>query len=164
MDAAKIFGLFVLLFVVYYFAKDRLWRPTAETFEVPAPAAAPIQAGPYAPTRIVAPAGPNPPAQAAPVQQATFHAPAAPTDPLAEPHQAAFQPDTVRNPETAFEPAVKPRPGLTPVQAGVASLTQGPTPNNIQSFGLDTIQNSGEFIQGGVFANDTTLPTNYSAF
>jgi hypothetical protein len=68
--------------------------------------------------------------------------------------------DNLRHPERLFGPTSSPDDTDTAVSSGVASPL---TNNTLQSFSPEYAQNGGEFIPGGIFANDTFETPNYSA-
>ena len=49
-------------------------------------------------------------------------------------------------------------------QGGIAGYPGQTSPQAYQKFQTEFVQNSGEFMDGGVYANDTMSPTNFSAF
>jgi hypothetical protein len=66
-------------------------------------------------------------------------------------------------PERSFRPAVSNDQVGLAYESGIAGSKNQYSPQNVQKFGLDMVQNSGEFYNG-IYANDTTTDTNFSAF
>ncbi len=134
-----------------------------ESFEVPAPA--PLQTIPIPePPRTVAPSGPNPPDQAPPEDDMPIRLPGpSESDPFEESYGSSNMKDNMRYPERLFGPAPKPNKTELAVSAGVASPEQQIVSQAIQTFSPDFAQNGGQFIEGGIFANDTYEVPNYSA-
>ena len=92
-----------------------------------------------------------------------MHAGPAPRDPLAEDEEESNAAPKMTYPERSFRPAPpNDQVGLAE-ESGIAGPTNQHTPQNVQQFGLDMIQNQGEFYNG-IYANDTTSDTNFSAF
>jgi len=48
-------------------------------------------------------------------------------------------------------------------ESGIGAAASQATANSMQTFAPEFAQNGGEFMNG-IFANDTTEPTNFSAF
>ena len=68
--------------------------------------------------------------------------------------------DNLRHPERLFGPTSAPDDTDTAVSSGVASSV---TNSGFTSFSPEFAQNGGEFIPGGIFANDTFEDQNFSA-
>lgn len=163
MRATKLFivvFLAVLLFGVYtYFFRQ------SESFAVEVPAEAGIieQPPPHLPERIIAQGGPQAPAQAS--DSAPVHVPPpTPNDPYAQSYQDSNFGDENRAPQRLFGPA--PLPTVTDIAkaSGVASSMLDAYKPSVEQFNPETAQNGGQFIDGGVFAYDKDVPTNYSEF
>ena len=134
-----------------------------ETFVAPAPVVTqPIPE----PERVVAPAGPNSPNQMPPPSEDTQERLPGPEDmdSMDESYGSSDMKDNMRYPERLFGKA--PNPNVTSIQvaSGNASTLNAGVNNALQTFSPDFAQNGGEFIPGGIFANDTLDDANYSAF
>jgi hypothetical protein len=68
--------------------------------------------------------------------------------------------DNLRHPERLFGPTSAPDDTDTAVSSGVASSV---TNSGFTTFSPEFAQNGGEFIPGGIFANDTFEDKNFSA-
>lgn len=154
--AAVLYGAYL------YFMSQRKYV-IEESFEVPAPA--PLQTIPIPdPPRTVAPSGPNSPSQAPPEYDEPVRLPGPEdNDPYDETYGSSNLKDNMRYPERLFGPAPKPNKGELAVSAGVASEKQQVVSQALQTFSPDFAQNGGEFIEGGIFANDVGENPNYSA-
>ncbi len=119
----------------------------------------PILEGP----RTVMGSGPSAPSQAAPHNTIRITADPEATDGYAEMNEGANAPERLRHPERMFRPA----PSMDVVDAmtdsGIGAAASEATANSLQTFAPEFAQNGGEFMNG-IFANDTTEPTNFSAF
>lgn len=137
----------------------------AEAFEVPAPAP-PVYLDPPADIpRTITPGGPNTPNQAsAPTQ---YRQPRLPgpedNDPYDETYGSSNMKDNLRHPERFFGPAPEPNNTQIALQSGVAGIENAEVAQSIQTFSPEMAQNGGQFIEGGIFANDTIDNPNYSA-
>jgi hypothetical protein len=156
-----VLGVAIVLFLGYVL----VFRNSEQfAIETPAPAEIVEQAATTLPERVISPAGPNPPAQRAPVSEPPVRVPEPEDrDPYADPFQKSTFEDEARAPERSFGPA--PLPTVTDIRrsAGIDSVTVGNAPATDQ-FNPESAQNGGEFMGGGIFANDTDVPTNFSAF
>jgi hypothetical protein len=157
----------VLLAALLYCAYLYLFSPRKyvieESFEVPAPA--PLITIPIPePPRTVAPAGPNSPNAAPPDDDMPVRLPGPEdSDPYDETYGSSNLKDNLRFPERLFGPAPKPKQTELAVAAGVASPVEQVVSQAIQTFSPDFAQNGGQFIEGGIFANDAFENPNYSA-
>ena len=134
-----------------------------ETFIAPAPLVTqPIPE----PTRVIAPGGPNSPNQMPPPTHDTTERLPGPvdSDPLDSDYGSSDVKDNLRYPERLFGPAPKPQVTSVAVNAGTASNLNSGVNAALQTFNPEFAQNGGEFIPGGIFANDTLDDSNYSAF
>ncbi len=134
-----------------------------ETFIAPAPVVTqPIPE----PERTIAPGGPNSPNQLPPPTHDTNERLPGPTDsdPLDDSYGSSDVKDNMRYPERSFGKAPKPINTTIPVASGNASTLTAGVNSALQTFSPDFAQNGGEFIHGGIFANDTLDDANYSAF
>lgn len=156
--AALLFGGY-LIFMNYRRQQGLL----QESFEVPA--RAPIITQPIPePPRMVAPGGPNSPS-AKPIPDLPPVRLPGPTDsdPYDEDYGSSDIKDNLRQPERLFGPAPSDNDTQLAVASGVASPVNQVVSQALQTFSPDFAQNGGQFIEGGVFANDTTEVPNYSA-
>ena len=155
--------LAAILYCGYLYFMSQRKYVIEESFEVPAPA--PLVTLPIPePPRTIAPSGPNSPSQAPPEDDMPVRLPGPEDmDPYEESYGSSNLKDNMRYPERLFGPAPKPNKTEIAVAAGVASPVQQIVSQAIQTFSPDFAQNGGEFIEGGIFANDTTGNPNYSA-
>jgi len=154
----------ILGFALYYlFIRDKIYGSSIENFEHPGRAPLEVAPMPYSAPKTVMSSGPSAPAQEAPRGEVVMHAGPAPRDPLAEDEEESNAAPKMTYPERSFRPAPpNDQVGLAQ-ESGIAGPTNQHTPQNVQQFGLDMIQNQGEFYNG-IYANDTTSDTNFSAF
>lgn len=134
-----------------------------ETFIAPAPVVTqPIPE----PERTITPGGPNTPNQLPPPTHDTNERLPGPqdSDPLDDDYGSSNVQDNLRYPERSFGKAPKPVNTTIPVAAGNASTLTTGVNTALQTFSPDFAQNGGEFINGGIFANDTLDNSNYSSF
>lgn len=154
--------LAAVLFAGYlYFQK----RVSVEHFEVPAPAPVITQPLPQR-KRTVSSGGPTTPNQAPPKDMPAVRLPGpepSESKEFEENYGSSDMQDNMRYPERLFGAAPAPNQTNTAVESGVASRNNQVVSQAIQTFSPDFAQNGGEFIGGGVFANDTTEVPNYSA-
>jgi hypothetical protein len=157
-----VIALFVA-FGLYFAIRDKLFPGLTENFEHPGRAPLEILPSSYSPPKTVVASGPNAPSQAAPPGEVVLHAAPAPRDPYAEEEEAASAEPRMTYPERAFRPAPpNDQVGLA-VEAGIAGTPGQTSPQNTQKFGIEMVQNSGEFYNG-IYANDVDSNVNYSAF
>lgn len=134
-----------------------------EQFEMPAPAPIITQPLPEEP-RTIAPGGPNTPNQLSPPSNPPVRLPGpVASDPFGDDYGSSDLKDNMRYPERLFGPAPAPKDTEIAVAAGIAGGAQQVTSQALQTFSPDFAQNGGEFIGGGIFANDTFSNPNYSA-
>jgi hypothetical protein len=136
-----------------------------ETFESPALALLPpnLPTEVYAGPREIVASGPSPPSQSAPEGEVMVMPPTQALDPYAESQEGANAPERLRNPERMFRPAPNNDAVNAIEDSGIGGMAQQATSNSMQTFAPDFAQNGGSFM-GGVFANDTDIPTNFSDF
>jgi hypothetical protein len=72
--------------------------------------------------------------------------------------------ENLRHPERFFGPAPVPDNTTISTASGVAGSPGPTTPQSVQNFSPDFAQNGGEFVDGGIFANDAGENPNYSTF
>jgi hypothetical protein len=158
--------LAAVLYCGYLYFQSQRKYVIEESFEgMGQPAPAPIITLPIPePPRTVSPSGPNPPNQAPPEDDMPVRLPGpSDSDPFEESFGSSNLKDNMRYPERLFGPAPKPNKTELAVGAGVASPEQQVTSQALQTFSPDFAQNGGEFIEGGIFANDSGENPNYSA-
>jgi hypothetical protein len=150
-----------LLFVVYLFFTKQI---KLEAFEVPAPAP-PVYLDPPADIpRKISPGGPNTPNQEAPPEPAPERLPGpVDSDPYEEEYGSSNIKDNLRYPERFFGPAPQPTNTQIALEAGLAGIETAKPPAAIQTFSPEMAQNGGQFMEGGIFANDTNEKLDYSA-
>ncbi len=163
-----LFGILLVGFVVYFFVKDSIFTSSTvdakpEAFEVPAPASIEIRKAPIYPPRTIVSSGPNPPSQEAPNGEVVVYGEPGAKDPYYEPQESSDIPENLRYPERSFRPPPMNNNTSIAVEAGIASNNLQVSSDNSQGFRPEIIQGGGEFMPG-IFANDTQLDTNFSAF
>lgn len=151
-----------LLYFGYLIVKKQFF---SEAFEVPAPAP-PVYLDPPADIpRTISPGGPSAPNQAS--HPSEYNQPRLPgpedSDPYDETYGSSQMKDNLRHPERFFGPAPEPTNTQIALESGVAGIENGNSSQSIQTFSPELAQNGGQFIDGGIFANDTTDNPNYSA-
>ena len=100
-----------------------------------------------------------PPAPVAPPQQRRLPEPQD-SDPYDDTHGDSDVKDNLRRPERLFGPTTAPDDTDTAVSSGVASSV---TNTGFTTFSPEFAQNGGEFIPGGIFANDAFEDQKFSA-
>jgi hypothetical protein len=78
--------------------------------------------------------------------------------------ESAQIPERLRHPERSFSPGYVNDETGTAVASGVASYSAAATRKAEQTFGPEFVQNGGQFMEGGVTANDDSLSVSYSGF
>jgi hypothetical protein len=78
--------------------------------------------------------------------------------------ESAQIPERLRHPERSFSPGYVNDETSTAVASGVASYSAAATRKAEQTFGPEFVQNGGQFMEGGVTANDDSLSVSYSGF
>jgi hypothetical protein len=160
---AFLISAIILGFALYMLVRDKIYGPNIENFEHPARGPVEVMTTSYSPPKTVAASGPNAPSQEAPRGEIVMHAGPAPRDPLAEDEEESNAAPKMTYPERSFRPAPpNDQVGLA-YESGVAGPSDQSTAANIRTFGLDTVQNSGEFYNG-IYANDTMDDKSFSAF
>jgi len=79
-------------------------------------------------------------------------------------YESAQIPERLRHPERSFSPGYVNDETGSAVASGVASYSAGVTRKAEQTFGPEFVQNGGQFMEGGVTANDDSLAVSYSGF
>lgn len=165
MRVAKL--VFVIFLAIIFFGTYVYFFRKSESFAVEVPGEAGIleQPPPHLPERVIAQGGPQAPAQASNPEDAPVRVPPpTPNDPYAQSYQDSDFGDDNRAPQKLFGPA--PLPTVTDIAraSGVASSTLDGYHPAVEQFNPESAQNGGQFIEGGVFAFDKDVPTNYSEF
>lgn len=163
--------LSAVLFAGYLYFRNRktveyTLPSVVEDFEVPAEAPPITQPIPE-PPRTISPGGPNSPSQAPPQEMPPVRLPGpepSNSEEFEESYGSSDMQDNMRYPERSFGRAPSPDNTDIAVESGVASRKNQEVSQALQTFSPDFAQNGGEFINGGIFANDTYENPNYSAF
>ena len=113
--------------------------------------------------RTQSPSGPGAPNQMPAHEAPTVQMPdETAMDPQEKQYESAEIPERLRHPERSFSPGMVNDETSTSAAAGVASYAQKETAHANLTFGPELVQNGGQFLDGGVMANDLTLETGYS--
>jgi type IV secretory pathway VirB10-like protein len=147
------------------------WWTAKEGFDINSQtyASAPIITQPPQPLlesedREVASGGPHTPNQAPPTHMPTHVQPEErPFDPQDQPYETADLPERLRHPERVYSPGIMNETTEDAVASGVANNAQQVTNHAYQTFGPEFATNGGAFLDGGIMANDSELPTSYSS-
>lgn len=144
-------GITVLLFVGYLFAQYYMF----ERFEVPTSIISVVEEQKPV-ERVMLPRVPPQPVERipGPVDK----------DPYDETYGSSAMKENLRHPERFFSQAPTPDATSLATESGVAGMPGLTTPQAIQTFSPEYAQNGGEFVDGGIFANDTADSPNFSAF
>ncbi len=144
------------------------WWSTKDGFDVnsqlysPAPVLTPPEVS--VEERAVSPGGPNSPNQAPRETEGVVLQPEEkPFDPQDQPFESAELPERLRHPERVYSPGLINESTEDAMASGVASSAQQVTNHAYQTFGPEMAMNGGAFLDGGVMANDSELPTGYSS-
>ncbi len=149
------------LFVVYLVFTKQL---KIESFEVPAPAPPVLNYPPADIPRTITSGGPNTPNQAAPQEPVIERLPGpVDSDPYDETYGSSNIKDNLRYPERFYGPAPQPTNTQIALESGLAGIESASPAIALQTFSPEMAQNGGQFIEGGVFANDTNEKSTYSA-
>lgn len=118
------------------------------------------------PEREITPGGPNTPNQLPPPTHDTNERLPGPqdSDPLDDDYGSSNMQDNMRYPERLFGPAPQPKNTSIAIEAGNASVLNAGVNTALQTFSPEYAQNGGEFVTGGIFANDVFDNPNYSSF
>ncbi len=139
--------------------KDQFANYTPAYADVPDNVPMPILEGP----RTVMGSGPSPPSQAAPHNTIRIASEPEATDGYAEMNEGADAPERLRHPERMFRPAPPMDVVDAMTESGIGAAASQATANSMETFAPEFAQNGGEFMNG-IFANDTSEPSNFSAF
>lgn len=166
----KIVIVLVILFLGYqlilkYTANDDSYVNYTLASGSPAPANVPPNLPPVAMEgpRTIVPGGPSTPSQAAPLDTVRITAATGALDPYAEQQEDANAPEKLRHPERMFRPAPNMDEVNMVTESGIGGRATQVAADAAEVFAPEFAQNGGEFM-GGVFANDTDLPSNFSDF
>ena len=155
--------LSAMLFVVYLVFTKQL---TIESFEVPAPAP-PVYLDPPADgPRTITPGGSNTPNQQPPPDPPIVERLPGPvdSDPYDESYGSSNMKDNLRHPERFFGPAPQPVNTQVALESGIAGIENSQPAISLQTFSPEMAQNGGQFMEGGIFANDAFENPTYSSF
>lgn len=157
--AVLLAGVIFLAYQVYVNMRSKMEE---EPFIAPAPV---ITQPLPEPPRTISPGGPNSPNQMPPPDEEEERVPG-PTDadPYDDNYGSSNMKDNMRYPERLFGPAPEPNQTQIAVASGVASNLNNGVNTALQTFSPEFAQNGGEFVSGGIFANDTLDDSAYSSF
>ena len=138
---------------------------SSEGFDVPAEAPVITVPLPVEEPRVISPGGPNAPNQMAPPSEVPLPRLPGPEDhdPYEQSYGSSNIRDNLRHPERFFGPAPQPTHVDIALASGVAGIETAKPAPAIQTFSPELAQNGGQYMDGGIFANDTTEDTTYSA-
>lgn len=166
----KVVIVLVILFLGYqlilkYTVNDDSYVNYNQASGSPAQANVPLNLPPVAMEgpRTIIPGGPSTPSQAAPLNTARITAATGALDPYAEQQEDANAPEKLRHPERMFRPAPNMDEVNMVAESGIGGRATQVAADAAETFAPEFAQNGGEFM-GGVFANDTDLPSNFSDF
>lgn len=86
-----------------------------------------------------------------------------PMDPTETQYESAQIPQRLRHPENSFSPGYVNDDTEMAQASGVAGKAMLATEHAEQTFGPELIQNGGEFMRGGIMANDDAWNVSYSS-
>ena len=112
--------------------------------------------------RVIASSGPNPPNQESRALPQIMSE-ESPFDPQDKGYESAELPERLRHPERMFSPGMVNDETQDAIASGVASNAQQVTNSAYQTFGPEFATNGGSFLDNGVMANDSDMPTSYSS-
>ena len=114
--------------------------------------------------REVTSGGPNSPNQAPSKEMPTMIQPdEKPFDPQDQPYESAELPERLRHPERVYSPGLMNETTEDAIASGVASSAHQITNNAYQIFSPEFASNGASFLDNGVMANDSDMPTQFSA-
>ena len=170
-SVTNIIVILIIGFIVYSFVRDYIFPAEVgvqiekETFkESPAFASPVVRPAPEAPPQNVMPSGPNPPSQQGPPGEVVQYGEPVPHDNYMEDHKSAHAIDQMRSPESSYRPAPGNYETSIAEDAGIASSKLQVSAEAIQPYGSEFTQNGGEFLEGGVYANDTSSNLQFTTF
>jgi hypothetical protein len=137
---------------------------TSESFDVPGSAPVITMPAPVEPPRVITPGGSNTPNQMAPSEAPLPRLPGPEDhDPYEQSYGSSNIRDNLRHPERFFGPAPQQKNVDIVLASGVAGIQSEQSAAAVQTFSPELAQNGGEYMEGGIFANDTAEDTSYSA-
>lgn len=138
---------------------------TSEAFDVPGVAPVITVPLPVEAPRVISPGGPNAPNQMAPPAEVPVPRLPGPEDhdPYEQSYGSSNIRDNLRHPERFFGPAPQPTHTDLALASGVAGIATEQSAAAVQTFSPELAQNGGEYMEGGIFANDTAEDTTFSA-
>jgi len=141
--------LVVLLFYIYsvYTTKKETFTYAESVNEPSEPSAPPIQEVEVVPA----------------VNSESYTTREVPRDPEQNQYESAEIPQRMRHPENSFSPGYVNDDTDIAHAAGVAGKAMLATEHAEKTFGAEMIQNGGEFMRGGVMANDESWNVSYSS-
>jgi len=156
-------GVLVALLIILATA---LWFIPCEGFQIlntsaPAPVIE-YQPRNY-PARTVSASGPAPPNQEPPPEETRVTSPEVAMDPYEPNEESAAVPERLRHPERMYRPAPSNSSVDIAEASGIASASASQAAHSLQAFAPEMAQNGGEFMHG-IFANDSSEPSAFSAF
>jgi hypothetical protein len=107
------------------------------------------------------PSGPNPPNQAANPDEVVYYPQEEPMDHQYNEQESSELPERLRYPERSFRPAPSNTDTELAMQAGIAGQPDPSQLQQIRMFNSEMAINGGE-VMAGIYANDTSMATNYS--
>jgi len=152
------------LFVVYLIFTNQLKIEAFEVLSLPASAPLVLAYPPADIPRTITSGGPNTPNQAPPPQAVVERLPGpVESDPYDEAYGSSNIKDNLRYPERFYGPAPQPNNTQIALESGIAGIETASPAIALQTFSPEMAQNGGQFIEGGIFANDTSENVSYSA-
>jgi hypothetical protein len=163
--------LIAVTIVVVLFGLYSWWTAKEEGFDINSQMYAPAPFIKEAPApllesedRQVTSGGPNSPNQAPPQDMPTYIQPdERPFDAQEQSYESADLPERLRHPERVYSPGLMNETTEEAVASGIANNAQQVTSHAYQTFGPEFATNGGAFLDGGIMANDSELPTSYSS-
>lgn len=136
-----------------------------EAFDIrPAPGPPVLSFPPADVNREITSGGPNTPGQAPPPESVVERLPGPQeSDPYDDTYGSSAMKDNLRYPERFYGPAPQATNTQIALESGLAGIESGNSASAIQTFSPEMAQNGGQFIEGGIFANDTSENVTYSA-
>jgi hypothetical protein len=162
---AVLAGIFILYLGIVYWKNNISVVVASEKegfiVQTPAPAALPRRVRFQPEDNETTPSGPNAPNQAANPDEVVYYQPEEPLDPQYNDQESSEMPERLRYPERSFRPA----PSNTDTDlAMMAGISGSPDPSQLQQvrmFNSEMGITGGE-VMPGIFANDTSMATNFS--
>ncbi len=108
-----------------------------------------------------APSGPNAPNQAADPDEVVYYQQEEPVDPSLKSYESSEMPERMRYPERSFRPAPPNTDTELAMQSGIAGHPDPSQLQQVRMFNAEMAIAGGE-VMPGIYANDTTMATNYS--